>query len=186
MRPARECFWRFARIAESWFRRMGKALVPQPTVATEDDEGNEFGRCNVCRANCFRGSTNDLCQVCLRCNVDYQYQNRSFPDIADQPEPSAAVRYDTQTVLQSTRDDSRPVGRARLPRVLRGLTRHAGIAVATGTRLLMELMLLLFSSRNCRTSAGLEWPTRSSVLCSTDWLGENSNGLFVDLRDMLH
>ena len=50
----------------------------------------------------------------------------------------------------------------------------------------VELMLLLFSSRNCRTSAGLEWPTRSSVLCSTDWLGENSSGLFGDLRDMLH
>ena len=153
MRPARECFWRFVRIAESWFRRMGKTLVPQPTVATEDDEGNEFGRCSVCRANCFRGSTNDLCQVCLRCNVDYQYPNRSFPDIADQPEPSPAVRYDTQTVLQSARDDSRPVGRARLPRVLRGLTRHAGIAVATGTRLLSTFAVAMRSSSVANFSA---------------------------------
>ena len=72
-------FWRFVRIAQSWFGRMGKALVPQPTVATEDDEGNEFGRCKVRRANCFRGPTNDLCQVCLRCNDDYHYQKPNLP-----------------------------------------------------------------------------------------------------------
>ena len=59
---------------------MGKALVTEPTVAAADDADNEFGRCKVCRANCFRGSTQDLCQVCLRRNVDYQYQNRTFPD----------------------------------------------------------------------------------------------------------
>ena len=58
---------------------MGKALVPEPTVAAADDVNNEYGRCKVCRRNCFRGSSNDLCQVCLRCNVDYQYQNRTFP-----------------------------------------------------------------------------------------------------------
>ena len=58
----------------------GVAQVAEPTVATTDDADNEFGRCKVCRANCFRGSTQDLCQVCLRCNVDYQYQNRTFPE----------------------------------------------------------------------------------------------------------
>ena len=72
-------FWRLVLIAGQWWRRMGKALVTEPTVAAADDADNEFGRCKVCRANCFRGSTQDLCQVCLRCNVDYQYQNRTFP-----------------------------------------------------------------------------------------------------------
>ena len=46
------------------------------------------------------------------------------------------LRHDTQTVLQSILDDPRRVGRTRLPRVLHGLARHAGIAVTTGTRLL--------------------------------------------------
>jgi len=53
--------WRLVRIAASWCRRMGKPLVPQPTVAAEDGEGNDVGRCSVCRANCFSGSGHDLC-----------------------------------------------------------------------------------------------------------------------------
>ena len=75
---------------------MGKALVTEPTVAAADDADNEFGRCKVCRGNCFRGSTQDLCQVCLRCNVDYQYQNRTFPereeDVADGASEHAAKK----------------------------------------------------------------------------------------------
>ena len=62
-----------------WLRRLGKALVAEPTVTATDDADNEYGRCKVCRGNCFRGSSQDLCQVCLRCNVDYQYQIRTFP-----------------------------------------------------------------------------------------------------------
>ena len=108
----------------------------QPTVAAEDDEGNEFGRCKVLRANCFRGSTNDLCQVCLRCNVDYQYQNRSFPNVSDQREPSP----------EQKSDSSADVPRKRLPRVLRGLAKHAGTALATGTRLLSTFAVAMRSS----------------------------------------
>ena len=84
----------------------GKALVPEPTVATEDDEGNEFGRCKVCRANSFRGSTSDLCQVCLRCNVDYQYQNRSFPNVSDQPEPSPVAAQSTNPAQKKRPPDT--------------------------------------------------------------------------------
>merc|ERR1711884_58729 len=72
-------FWRLVLIGGEWLRRMGKALVTEPTVAAADDADNEFGRCKVRRANCFRGSTQDLCQVCMRRNVDYQYQHRTFP-----------------------------------------------------------------------------------------------------------
>ena len=39
---------------------MGKALVTEPTVAAADDADNEFGRCNVCRANCF-GDPHKIC-----------------------------------------------------------------------------------------------------------------------------
>ena len=142
-RPAcRFRFWRFILIAEKWLRRMGKALVQQPTVAQEDDEGNEFGRCKVCRENCFRGSTNDLCQVCLRCNVDYQYQNRSFPDASEQPEPSPAAEAPTL----GTKAPPGQTPRTRLPRVLRGLARHAGAAIATGIQLLSTFAVAMRSS----------------------------------------
>ena len=107
-------FWRFVLIAKQWLRRMGKALVPQPTVAREDDAGNEFGRCKVCRENCFRGSTSDLCQVCLRCNVDYQYQNRTFPDATDQQEPSPTAEASEHTSKASPGQTPR----TRLPGVL--------------------------------------------------------------------
>ena len=80
--PRQACrfrFWRVVRIGAQLVRRMGKALVPEPCVAEEADENNEYGRCKVCRQNCFRGSSNDISQVCLRCNVDLQYQVRTFP-----------------------------------------------------------------------------------------------------------
>ena len=53
-------------------------MVTEPTVAAIADADNEYGRCKVLRENCFRGSSQDQCQVCLRCNVDYQYQTRTF------------------------------------------------------------------------------------------------------------
>ena len=80
--PRRACrfrFWRLVKILDKWLRRMGKGLVREPTVAAADDANNEYGRCKVCRENCFRGSSSDLCQVCLRSNVDEQYQVRTFP-----------------------------------------------------------------------------------------------------------
>ena len=67
-------------IGGKFFRRLGKALVPMPLVAHNEDDNNEYGRCIVRRHNCFRGSSNDLCQVSLRCNVDLQYQVRTFPE----------------------------------------------------------------------------------------------------------
>ena len=58
---------------------MGEALVTRPTSAAADDADNEFGRCMVCRGNCCKNSSQDLCQTRLRCNVNYKYQNRTFP-----------------------------------------------------------------------------------------------------------
>ena len=57
VRPAcRFRFWRLIRIGLHILRRMGKALVPEPYIAADADENNEFGRCKVVRQNCFRGS----------------------------------------------------------------------------------------------------------------------------------
>ena len=49
-------FWRLVLIGLRLLRRMGKALVPEPYVAADADENNEYGRCKVCRQNCFKGS----------------------------------------------------------------------------------------------------------------------------------
>ena len=133
-------FWRIVLIAGQWLRRMGKALVPEPTVAAEDDTGNEFGRCKVCRENCFRGSTNDLCQVCLRCNVDYQYQHRTFPDTSDLP-------HTRPVALQSTLNVSPgQTPRTRLPGVLKWLANQAGKAAGTGEVLLSSFAVAMRSS----------------------------------------
>ena len=55
-------FWRVIEIGGKVFRRLGKALVSSPFVAHKEDDNNEYGRCIVRRHNCFRGSSNDLCQ----------------------------------------------------------------------------------------------------------------------------
>ena len=73
-------FWRVIEVGRTFLRRLGKALVATPFVAHNVDDNNEYGRCIVRRHNCFRGSSNDLCQVSLRCNVDFQYQMRTFPE----------------------------------------------------------------------------------------------------------
>ena len=53
-------------------RRRGKQLVPQPFSAVADARNQEF-RCQVRREQPFRGSTNDVAQVCARCNADDQF-----------------------------------------------------------------------------------------------------------------
>merc|ERR1712039_1131345 len=93
-------------------------MVTEPTVAATDDADNEFGRCKVCRENCFRGSTQDLCQVCLRCNVDYQYQNRTFPE--------------TETTEQDAADPSEQAAKKpqqSLPGILNWLLRRGSTAI---------------------------------------------------------
>ena len=98
---------------------MGKALVTEPTVAAADDADNEFGRCKVCRANCFRGCTQDLCQVCLRCNVDYQYQNRTFPE-----EETTG-----QDVADGASEHAAKKPQQRLPGILSWLVRRGSTAI---------------------------------------------------------
>ena len=91
------------KVSGKFFRRLGKALVATPFVAHNDDDNNENGRCIVRRHNCFRGCSNDLCQVVLRCNVDMQYQVRTFPEQHQQQD--GATEHTTQhreTLVQVT------------------------------------------------------------------------------------
>ena len=53
-------------------RRRGKPLVAEPFIE-ESDERNQQARCQVKRGQPFRSASNDVAQVCDRCNVDYQF-----------------------------------------------------------------------------------------------------------------
>ena len=134
-------FWRLVQIAGRIWRRMGKALVREPTVAATDDADNEYGRCKVCRENCFRGSSQDLCQVCLRCNVDYQYQIRTFPrqDSKKEKTTDGAAEHGL----------GRPDGQERqqiLPGILGWLARRASTCKALTIQLLSSFAIGMRSS----------------------------------------
>ena len=53
-------------------RRRGKPLVSSPHVEETDDRNQQF-RCQLKREHPLRSTSNDVCQVCDRCNVDYQF-----------------------------------------------------------------------------------------------------------------
>ena len=52
-------------------RRRGKPLVAQPYVEETDDRNQQF-RCQLKRETPLRSTSNDVCQVTDRCNVDFQ------------------------------------------------------------------------------------------------------------------
>ena len=132
-------FWRLVLVLDQVLRRMGKALVPEPVVADADDANNEYGRCKVCRANCFRGSSNDVCQTCLRCNVDMQYQNRTFP-LRGRAEAASSSDGAADHALNaaSQKADARATGVTSnaLPGLLRGLA----VRVRNGKDIARELL----------------------------------------------
>ena len=129
-------FWRLVQIAGRWFRRMGKALVTEPTVAATDNTDNEFGRCMVCRGNCFRGSTQDLCQVCLRCNVDYQYQNRTFPE--EESEAQVSTDGASEHATKKPHQD--------MPGMIGWLLKRGSTAIQATTQLLQSFAIAARSS----------------------------------------
>jgi len=53
-------------------RRRGKPLVSQPYIEETDDRNQQF-RCQCRREQPFRSTSNDVCQVTDRCNVDFQF-----------------------------------------------------------------------------------------------------------------
>ena len=120
---------------------MGKALVREPTVAATDDADNEYGRCKVCRENCLRGSTQDLCQLCLRCNIDYQYQIRTFP--------MQDVKRETTTdgAAEHRRGHANGQGRQQLvPGILGWLARRIFTCKAVAIQLLSSFAIGMRSS----------------------------------------
>ena len=93
-------FWRLVRIAGQWWRRMGKALVTEPTVAAADDADNEFGRCKVCRAKCF----GDPRKICVKhvCGATWIANTKTAPFQRKKPQDGMWLM-----VLQSTQQRNR-------------------------------------------------------------------------------
>lgn len=60
--------------------RRGKDLVDNAFIATGQEE-NEYGKAVVPRGHPFRSSSQDVLQVTVRCNADYQYQKRAVPAV---------------------------------------------------------------------------------------------------------
>ena len=141
----------------------GGSLVTEPTVAATDDADNEFGRCKVCRANCFRGSTQDLCQVCLRCNVDYQYQNRTFPE--------------TETTEQDAADSSEQAAKKpqqSLPGILNWLLRRGSTVI--------EKTILLSFAIAARSSTVADHYATKYLAKPQQWLASALGALIAGFR----
>ena len=67
-------FWYFRvkKLKLKRVRRRGKPLVSSPHVEETDDRNQQF-RCQLKRGHPLRSTSNDVCQVSDRCNVDYQF-----------------------------------------------------------------------------------------------------------------
>ena len=79
-------FWFFhvCAVGRRKLRRRGKQLVPQAYVEETDDR-NQKHRIQVVRTQPFRSASNDVCQVCNRCNVDYQFLACAPSEVAAAP-----------------------------------------------------------------------------------------------------
>ena len=67
-------FWYFRvkTLESKRVRRRGKPLVECPHIEETDDRNQQF-RCQLKRKHPLRSTSNDICQVFDRCNVDYQF-----------------------------------------------------------------------------------------------------------------
>ena len=63
-------------------RRRGKELVSAPYIIATN-ERNEFGLTQVERPQPFRSATSDVGVAGCRCNFDFKYMPRGFPDLED-------------------------------------------------------------------------------------------------------
>jgi len=74
-------FWYFRvkKINNKSVRRRGKPLVKEPYVEASDDRNQEF-RCQLKREQPLRSTSNDVCQVTARCNVDFQFLSCAPPE----------------------------------------------------------------------------------------------------------
>ena len=76
-------FWYFrvVQCQNKRVRRRGKPLVKKPYVEASDDRNQEF-RCQLKREHPLRSTSNDVCQVTARCNVDFQFLSCAPPEAA--------------------------------------------------------------------------------------------------------
>ena len=76
-------------------RRRGKPLVVSPYVEETDDRNQQF-RCQLRREQPLRSTSNDVCQVTDRCNVDYQYLVCAPVQCGDENDAPQLVRSTTK------------------------------------------------------------------------------------------
>ena len=116
-------------------RRRGKPLVGEPFVDSTDDR-NQRCRCQVRRDQPFRSSTNDVCQVSNRCNVDFQFLMCAPVEsavVADENQPSGA----SQPAQVEALAPAQVTKRRRLTRKTPGATK-ATPAVGNGSALVYQ------------------------------------------------
>ena len=65
-------YYRVKQIHKKRVRRRGKPLVSKPFVEGSDARNEQF-RCQLKRETPLRSTSNDVCQSCDRCNVDFQF-----------------------------------------------------------------------------------------------------------------
>jgi hypothetical protein len=88
-------FWyfRIKKIGLKRVRRRGKPLVIKPYVEDSDDRNQQF-RCQLKRETPLRSTSNDVCQVLDRCNVDYQFLQCAPAECCDENDAPQLVPID--------------------------------------------------------------------------------------------
>ena len=89
-------------------RRRGKPLVPKPFIEESDDRSQQ-SRCQVKRLQPFRSASNDVSQVCDRCNVDYQF----LPCVPSEV-PTPAASGSTTPLIAEVASSAQPPKRRRV------------------------------------------------------------------------
>jgi hypothetical protein len=108
-------FWYFRtkKLHNKCVRRRGKPLVNIPYVEEADDRNQEF-RCQLKREHPLRSTSNDVCQVTDRCNVDFQFLCCAPPQAPDVSDGCELFQHDAPS----------PPKRRRLTKKTKDLTKH--------------------------------------------------------------
>ena len=94
-------------------RRRGKPLLQKPCIC-DTDERNQEHRCLVKREQPFRSTTNDVCQVCDRCNVDFQFL-LCAPHAGSRKPPSCETAGGTDETVQVKRKERGRLSKKTMP-----------------------------------------------------------------------
>ena len=125
-------FWYFRvkKLGLKRVRRRGKPLVTNPYVEDTDDRNQQF-RCQLKRETPLRSTSNDVCQVTDRCNVDYQFLVCAPAQCCDENDAPQLVSNDAapqrKRLTKKTKDSTKKTAVA-VPRiVIRNLPQKCGV-----------------------------------------------------------